>query len=38
LSTGPRSGVSGRPAEPVDLFDGIASDALGERRFISVTE
>jgi hypothetical protein len=38
LSTGPRSGASGRPAEPDDLFYGIASDASGERRFISVTE
>jgi hypothetical protein len=30
--------MSGRPARPDDLFDGIASDASGERRFISVTE
>jgi hypothetical protein len=30
--------MSGRSAQPDDLFDGIASDASGERRFISVTE
>jgi hypothetical protein len=30
--------LSGRPAQPDDLFDGIASDASGARRFISVTE
>jgi hypothetical protein len=30
--------MSGRPAQPADLFDGIASDASCERRFISVTE
>jgi hypothetical protein len=30
--------LSGRPAQPDDLFDGIASDTSGERRFISVTE
>jgi hypothetical protein len=28
--------LNGRPAEPVDLLDGIASDASGERRFISI--
>jgi hypothetical protein len=28
--------LSGRAAEPHDLFDGIASDASGERRFVSV--
>jgi len=30
--------MNGRPAEPDDLLDGIASDASGERRFISVTD
>jgi hypothetical protein len=30
--------LNGRPAQPADLFGGIASDASGERRFISVTE
>jgi hypothetical protein len=30
--------LSGRPAEPDDLLSGIASDALGERRFISATD
>jgi hypothetical protein len=30
--------LSGRPAKPADLVDGIASDASGERRFISVTD
>jgi hypothetical protein len=34
----PSSGLSGRPAEPADLFGGIASDALGERRFVSMVE
>jgi hypothetical protein len=30
--------LNGRPAKPDSLFDGIASDASGERRFISVTD
>jgi hypothetical protein len=30
--------LNGRPAEPDDISDGIASDAAGERRFVSVTE
>jgi len=29
--TRPRSGTNGRPAKPVDLLNGIASDAVGER-------
>jgi hypothetical protein len=32
----PSSGVSGRRAKPAGLFGGIASDASGERRFVSV--
>jgi hypothetical protein len=28
--------LNGRPAEPVDLLDGIARDAVGERRFVEV--
>jgi hypothetical protein len=28
--------VNGRPAKPVDLLSGIASDAAGERRFVHV--
>jgi len=30
--------VNGRPAKPVDLLNGIASDAVGERRFVEVSE
>jgi hypothetical protein len=30
--------VNGRPDEPDDLLGGIARDASGERRFISITE
>jgi hypothetical protein len=32
----PRSGLNARPAEPGELLDGIASDAVGERRFVEV--
>jgi hypothetical protein len=28
--------LNGRPAKPVDLLYGIASDAVGERRFVDV--
>jgi len=30
--------VNGRPAKPVDLLNGIASDAVGERRIVSIVE
>jgi hypothetical protein len=30
--------MNGRPAKPAGLLNGIASDASGERRFVSVTE
>jgi hypothetical protein len=30
--------LNGRPEKPDDLLDGIASDASGERRFVSVTD
>jgi hypothetical protein len=30
--------LNGRPAEPDDLLDGIASDASGERCFVSITD
>jgi hypothetical protein len=26
----------GRPAKPVGLLDGVASDAVGEKRFVGV--
>jgi hypothetical protein len=32
----PRSGLNARPAKPGQLLNGIASDAVGERRFVEV--
>jgi hypothetical protein len=32
----PRSVLNARPAQPGELLDSIASDAVGERRFVEV--
>ena len=32
----PRSRLNARPANPGELLNGIASDAVGERRFVEV--
>jgi hypothetical protein len=34
----PRGGFNARPAKPVELLIGIASDAVGEHRFVDVVD